>query len=43
MDNYTINHRTKKANISVSYQPSLFNISDISKKKVEIKFTMENG
>jgi hypothetical protein len=35
----TINHQTKKANISVSCQPSLFKLSDISKKKVEIKFT----
>ena len=42
IDKDTINHQTKKANISVSCQPSLFNLSDISKKKVEIKFTMED-
>jgi len=42
MDEDTINHQTKKANILVSCQPSLFNLSDISKKKVEIKFTMED-
>ncbi len=42
MDKDTNNHQTKKTNISVSSQPSLFNLSDISKKKVEVKFTMED-
>jgi hypothetical protein len=42
MDKATNNYQTKKANISVSSQPSLFNLSDISKKKVEVKVTMED-
>jgi hypothetical protein len=38
----TNNQQTKKTDFSVSsHQPSLFNLSDISKKKVEVKFTME--
>jgi len=42
MDKDIINHQTKKANISALSQPILFNLLDISKKKVEIKFTMED-
>jgi len=42
MDKNTNNHQTKKADISVSTQPFLFNLSDIDKKKVEVRFTMED-
>lgn len=42
MNKDTNNFQIKKTNISASTQPILFNLSNISKKKVEVKFTMED-
>lgn len=36
-------HKTKKTFISVFNQPSLFNLSDIIRKKVKVKFSMEDS
>lgn len=42
MNKDTNNDQIKKDEISASSEPILFNLSDIDKKKVEVKFTLED-
>ncbi len=41
MNKDTNNYQYEKAKISNLSQPTLFNLSGLGKKKVEVKFTME--